>query len=314
MLRDVHPTPFPSLPVLAEALAGVPSPEREGAAIEAAVLICLHDDAVLLARRAVHPADPWSGHAALPGGRWEPADPSLLATALRETEEEVGFDPLAHGSLLGALGTQVGRGRRVDGARIAVFVAALDERPAIALSRELESAHWVPLSALVPVAVRVPELPGTDVSAYAVELAGGDRLVVWGITYAISRALCAPWPRRERSRQTLCELDGTRGARTGGEQRRADRCPRRALRRTPRGCQRHRPAPLRGRRARRPPPPMRPLRAASRSARSTASRLPSRRSSASPGCRRPTAPGCSPTATRAVMPRSSAVSGATARS
>jgi 8-oxo-dGTP pyrophosphatase MutT (NUDIX family) len=177
--------------VLAEALADVPLPEREGAAIEAAVLVCLHDDAVLLARRAVHPADPWSGHAALPGGRWEPGDPTLLATALRETEEEVGFDPLAHGSLLGALGTQIGRGRRVDGARIAVFVAALDERPAIALSAELESAHWVALSELIPVAVRVPELPDTDASGYAVELRGGDPLIVWGITYAILERLRA---------------------------------------------------------------------------------------------------------------------------
>ncbi|MDX6541417.1 MAG: hypothetical protein QOI71_3027 [Gaiellales bacterium] len=191
MLPGVQPAPFPSLPVLAEALGSIPAPELEGARIEAAVLVCLNDDAVLLARRAVHPDDPWSGHAALPGGRWEAGDPSLLATALRETQEELGFDPLEHGSLLGALGTQMGRGRRIDGVRIAVFVAALDERPAIALSDELESAHWVPLSALVPVAARVPELPDTDVSAYAVELRDGGPLVVWGITYAILERLRA---------------------------------------------------------------------------------------------------------------------------
>ena len=75
--------------------------------------------------------------------------------------------------------------------RIAVFVAALDERPPLALSPELDAAHWVPLSALVPVTARVPELPDTDVPAYAVELPGGDQLVVWGITYAILERLRA---------------------------------------------------------------------------------------------------------------------------
>jgi 8-oxo-dGTP pyrophosphatase MutT (NUDIX family) len=192
MLLGVRPAPFPSLPVLAEALGGVPPPALEGAPIEAAVLVCLHDEAVLLARRAQHPGDPWSGHAALPGGRWEPGDESLLATALREAQEEIGFDPLAHGRLLGALGTHVGRGRRISGVRIAVFVAALDERPALALSDELESAHWVPLSSLVPIAARVAELPDREVSAYALDVPGrGEPLIVWGITYAILERLRA---------------------------------------------------------------------------------------------------------------------------
>ena len=101
MLPGVRPPPFPPLAVLASALGGVPPPVVEGAPIEAAVLVCLHDDAVLLARRALHPDDPWSGHVGLPGGRWEAGDESLLATALRETDEEVGIDPLAHGRVLG---------------------------------------------------------------------------------------------------------------------------------------------------------------------------------------------------------------------
>jgi hypothetical protein len=79
----------------------------------------------------------------------------------------------------------------VSGVRIAVFVAALDERPPLELSAELDAAHWVPLSALVPVTARVAELPDTDVPAYAVELPGDDRLVVWGITYAILERLRA---------------------------------------------------------------------------------------------------------------------------
>jgi 8-oxo-dGTP pyrophosphatase MutT (NUDIX family) len=191
MLQAMRPTPFPPLPVLAEALGGVPSPELEGAAVEAAVLVCLHDDAVLLARRALHPDDPWSGHVGLPGGRWEAEDESLLATALREAREELGVDPLAHGRLLGALGTHVGRGRRISGVRIAVFVAAFDERPPLELSAELEAAHWVSLSELIPATARVPELPDTDVDAYVIDLPEGGRLVVWGITYAILERLRA---------------------------------------------------------------------------------------------------------------------------
>ncbi|MDX6629007.1 MAG: hypothetical protein QOH00_1253 [Gaiellales bacterium] len=191
MLRAVRPPPFPTLALLADALSAVASPELEGAAIEAAVLVCLHDDAVLIARRALHPEDPWSGHAALPGGRWEPGDESLLATALREAREELGIDPLAHGRLLGALGTHVGSGRRISGVRIGVFVAALDERPELQLSSELEAVYWVPLASLAPVTARVAELPGTDVPAYALELPGADRLVVWGITYAILERLRA---------------------------------------------------------------------------------------------------------------------------
>ena len=42
-------------------------------------------------RRAEHPLDPWSGHMALPGGRWDPTDPHPRAAAERETLEEVGI-------------------------------------------------------------------------------------------------------------------------------------------------------------------------------------------------------------------------------
>ncbi len=126
-----------------------------------------------------------------PAGAGSRATSRCSATALREAHEELGIDPLAHGRVLGALGTHIGRGRRVSGVRIAVFVAALDERPPLALSPELASAHWVPLSALVSVTVRVPELPDTDVPAYAIDVEHGERLVVWGITYAILERLRA---------------------------------------------------------------------------------------------------------------------------
>src|ERR671920_2114796 len=59
-------------------------------------------DSILLIRRADRSGDPWSGHMALPGGRREPGDTDLLATAIRETAEELGIE-LAHDDLAGHL-------------------------------------------------------------------------------------------------------------------------------------------------------------------------------------------------------------------
>ena len=54
----------------------------------------------LFIRRAERADDPWSGHIALPGGRREPGDADRLATAVRETREEVGVT-LPASALLG---------------------------------------------------------------------------------------------------------------------------------------------------------------------------------------------------------------------
>jgi 8-oxo-dGTP pyrophosphatase MutT (NUDIX family) len=58
---------------------------------------------VLLIRRAEHEGDPWSGHMAFPGGHHDPTDPTLAATAERETLEEVGIDLARHGRLVSRL-------------------------------------------------------------------------------------------------------------------------------------------------------------------------------------------------------------------
>lgn len=67
----------------------------DGPTAQAAVLVPLvmRDDAlqVLLTRRTAHLRS-HAGQISFPGGKMEPTDADLVATALRETEEEVGLD------------------------------------------------------------------------------------------------------------------------------------------------------------------------------------------------------------------------------
>ncbi len=146
-----------------------------------ALLIAPDPDAVLLIRRAERVGDPWSGHIGLPGGRRDPTDSDLLATAIRETEEEVGC-LLDSSQLLGTLDDVWPRTPlpRVVVVRPAVF--ALPDRPSLRLSAEVADAFWVPLTDLQdPSRYRdtIVSLYGQDRAFPAYHLSGH---IVWGLT------------------------------------------------------------------------------------------------------------------------------------
>ena len=85
-------TNSPRLHRLATALAALrPIVANDANAIWAAVALVLvpAPDSLLLIRRAERAGDPWSGQIGLPGGRRDPGDPDLLATALREAADTV---------------------------------------------------------------------------------------------------------------------------------------------------------------------------------------------------------------------------------
>ncbi|MDT5270445.1 MAG: hypothetical protein QOH49_2631 [Acidobacteriota bacterium] len=110
---------------------------------------------LLVIKRSEAERDHWSGHMALPGGRVEPSDENLLATAARETFEEVGLDLRAGGEAFARLGTVAPQSPYAPRVSVTpfVFVAppeyhATGEPKELLLSEEVAAAFWVPVGEL----------------------------------------------------------------------------------------------------------------------------------------------------------------------
>ena len=147
---------------------------------------------LLIIKRATFEGDPWSGHMALPGGRWEPGDPGLMHTATRETREETGIDLASEGDPMGRLEDVEPASPRLPPMRIAPFVFGVPAATEpVALNYEVEKAFWVPIGHL-----RDPETSATvrirfsgfskTFPSYAV---AGEH--VWGLTHRILTAFLA---------------------------------------------------------------------------------------------------------------------------
>ena len=179
---------------LRASLSASPGPTHEDPSlIWAAVAAVLTPDpeAILLIRRADRVGDPWSGHTALPGGRREPGDANLLATALRETFEEVGVN-LSSEPPAGSLQDVVPRTPVLPPVAVRPYVFLLPGRPKLALNHEVASARWVSLDELLrPGARRVVrlEVAGQTREVQAYEIEGA---VVWGMTERILTELLDP--------------------------------------------------------------------------------------------------------------------------
>lgn len=130
-----------------------------------------------------------SGEISFPGGKVEPGDVDIVATALREATEEVGLDPAAAGL------TIVGR---LDEVWIPVSLFALVPILAVARRRPIlapspvEVARIIeaPLSSFLPAApIRIVERTIRDwplrYGAYPVRADDGTELLVWGATARI---------------------------------------------------------------------------------------------------------------------------------
>jgi 8-oxo-dGTP pyrophosphatase MutT (NUDIX family) len=115
---------------------------------------------MLIIKRALRSGDHWSGNLALPGGRRQLEDSTLLDTAIRETAEEVGIDLRGDGaSIIGRLETITTRSPMIPKVQVTPFVAIAPEAffvddqgtqaGGMVLNHEVATAFWVPVEFLI---------------------------------------------------------------------------------------------------------------------------------------------------------------------
>lgn len=126
------------------------------------------------------------GQISFPGGRKDPEDATLLATALRETEEEVGIDR--------SLVTHVGELNRLttvsSPAYIAPYVGVLPPQPELTISEaEVDGVLHIPLAELLDPSIYRQEIwrfGDTSASITFFEFEGDT---LWGATARMVRNL-----------------------------------------------------------------------------------------------------------------------------
>jgi 8-oxo-dGTP pyrophosphatase MutT (NUDIX family) len=174
-----------SSPLSASSVPGVPR-----AAVALVLRIGDTGLEILLIKRAERTDDPWSGHIALPGGREEPSDASLEATAIRETLEETGIDLARDGEILGAL-EDLQPQSMPRAILVRPYVAVLRTDAPLVLSDEVAEAFWVAVDRVTaPDAVIESVVHVRGLARRVPSFRHGEH-VVWGMTERILQQLRA---------------------------------------------------------------------------------------------------------------------------
>jgi 8-oxo-dGTP pyrophosphatase MutT (NUDIX family) len=121
-------------------------------------------------------------HVSLPGGRHEPEDPHLLATAIREAREELDIE-LQSAQLLGSLPTLHPLMAGPRGIEVTPYVFSISKLPELRMSVEAQSVFWLPLQDVV-----AGRLDGTFVHAESSRSFPAwiyQGYTVWGMTMRI---------------------------------------------------------------------------------------------------------------------------------
>lgn len=156
-------------------------PHRVGLRLpEAAVLLPIVDrpePTLLFTRRADH-LNTHSGQVAFPGGKREPQDSDLLATALRESREEIALPP-ERVELLGRLSDVVS----LHGLRVTPWVGLIPpDLPLVPDPGELDAIFEVPLSHFLEDQRTHTDVIRVDGRDYYVPSYRTDGHVIWGLS------------------------------------------------------------------------------------------------------------------------------------
>ena len=142
-----------------------------------------HAPAILMMRRAERQGDPWSGDVSFPGGKQDADDANTRAAALRELEEETGFNPAGSVTPIGRLSDRLtrehGRNRPMV---VSPYVYVTPKAMRLLPGAEAAALVWVPLSYLTDPARRTRKIwrvRGVPLPAPAIDI--GDA-ILWGLS------------------------------------------------------------------------------------------------------------------------------------
>ena len=133
-------------------------------------------------KRSEYPDDKFSGQIAFPGGKRKKQDETLLDTAVRETEEEIGIDVKKCGEIIGELNFVNPYTKSVRHYIVKPYVAVLTEKVKIAKNFEVEDVFWIPVSHLKDKKnrdIRIRERDGEKINDYVFSY---KKYIIWGMT------------------------------------------------------------------------------------------------------------------------------------